>query len=329
MAKKGLILSSIILILVGMMVRAFVVNSKIESGEITILLDWTPNTNHTGLFVADKLGFFKDEGLTVNILQPPQGDAVSLVSSGKAQFCIDSQDFIAPAFSEDKPLNVKAVAAIFQHNNSGIISKKESNINSFGNMEFKNYATMNNDIEQSMLKYCVEKSGGNFNNVNLVNFNTENICAALNAGIDAVWVYENIQKIQTDMAFTETNFLLVRDVDPVLDYYTPIILANCDYLNQNHDTAHKFMRAVSRGYNFAAEHPQEAANILLEAYPELDKEFIFESQKVSSMNYRADTQIWGIIDDERWNRFYRWLYENNAIKEKIKVDTFTNEFLYG
>lgn len=329
MFKKALFLSMSTLILAVLIIHAFILNLKKEPGEITILLDWTPNTNHTGLFVAENLGFFKNEGLTVSIKQPAQGDGVSLVASEKAQFCIDFQDFIAPAFSGDRPLNIKAVGAIFQHNNSGIISKKEKGVSDFGKMAFKNYATMDNEIELSIIKYCVERCGGNFSDLNLVHFNTENICLALNLGIDLAWIYENVQKVQADMLKMETNFILFKDVDPVFDYYSPIIVANCNYLNQNHETAAKFMRAVSKGYNFAAQYPDESANILLECYPELDENFIRESQKVASMNYISDSKVWGYIDNDRWNRFYNWLYDNNAIKEKINVETYTNEFLYG
>lgn len=329
MFKKILTLSVSMLILTILVINAFIINSKKETSEITFLLDWTPNTNHTGLFVAERLGFFKDEGLSVSIKQPAQGDAVSLVASGKAQFGISFQDFIAPVFAGDNPLNVKAVAAVFQHNSSGIISKKENGILSFEDMCFKNYATLDNEIELAIIKYCVEKCGGDFFNVELVHFSTENICLALNMGIDSAWVYENVQKVQTDMRGVETNFVLFRDVDPIFDYYTPIIVANCNYLKQNYETAVRFMRAVSKGYNFASRYPNEAADILLKACPELDENFIRESQKMSSMNYICDAKVWGYIDADRWNRFYEWLYKNNAIKEKIKVETYTNDFLYN
>lgn len=68
-----------------------------ELTEITFVLDWTPNTNHTGVYVAQKMGYFEEAGLTVNVVQPPDGGAEMLVGSGGAQFGVSFQDYIAPA----------------------------------------------------------------------------------------------------------------------------------------------------------------------------------------------------------------------------------------
>lgn len=65
---------------------------------ITFVLDWTPNTNHTGIYVADKLGYFKEAGIQIDIQQPPEDGATALVATGKAQFGVDFQDYLAPAY---------------------------------------------------------------------------------------------------------------------------------------------------------------------------------------------------------------------------------------
>ena len=84
-----------------------------ELEKITFVLDWTPNTNHTGLYVAEEKGYFEDAGLDVEIVQPPEDGASALVASGKAQFGIDFQDSIAPAFASDDPLPVTIHQVLF------------------------------------------------------------------------------------------------------------------------------------------------------------------------------------------------------------------------
>ena len=101
-------------------------NKNLE--KVTVVLDWTPNTNHTGLYVAKEKGYFEDAGLDVEIQQPPEDGATLMVSSGKAQFGIDFQEYLAPAFKPGEEMNVSAVAAIIQHNTSGLISLKEKGI---------------------------------------------------------------------------------------------------------------------------------------------------------------------------------------------------------
>ena len=92
--------------------------------KITFVLDWTPNTNHTGLYVAQEKDYFEDEGLDVEIVQPPEDGADALVASGKAQFGISFQDTMAPGVTGEDMLPTTAVAAVVQHNTSGIISRK-------------------------------------------------------------------------------------------------------------------------------------------------------------------------------------------------------------
>ena len=131
----------------------FTSSNDSHSENVTILLDWTPNVNHTGIYVAQKLGYFKDETLNVKIEQPPQESSTALVAAEKVEFAVAFQDFLAPAFTSDTPLPVKAVAAIAQHNSAGIICKKSAHIQTFSDLEFKNYSTFDNFIELALLKY--------------------------------------------------------------------------------------------------------------------------------------------------------------------------------
>ena len=114
-----------------------------ESIKIDIVLDWTPNTNHTGLYVAQAKGFFEEEGLEVVIMQPPEGGAEAIVGGGGAEFGIGFQDYLAPNYASNTPMPITAVAAIIQHNTSGIISLKEDGIDRPSKLPGHNYATWN------------------------------------------------------------------------------------------------------------------------------------------------------------------------------------------
>ena len=127
-------------------------NNSTDLTEITIVLDWTPNTNHTGLFVAQTNGYFEQAGLRVNIVQPPEDGAETLVASGKAQFGISFQDSLAPALASDSPLPVTAVAAVIQHNTSGIISRAGEGIDRPRGLEGKKYATWDMEVEKATIR---------------------------------------------------------------------------------------------------------------------------------------------------------------------------------
>ena len=222
-----------------------------NSKKITMVLDWTPNTNHTGIYVAQEKGYFKEAGLDVSVIQPPDNGATDLVASGGAEFGIDFQDTLAAAFSSDSPLPVTAVAAILQHNTSGLISLKKKGIDSPGKLEGHSYATWDSPIEQAVLKNVVEKDGGDFSRVKLISTYVEDIVAALHADIESVWIYYGWDGVKCDMEGLSTNFLPFADMNPTFDYYSPVIIGNNDYMKKNPDTTKAFLSAVKKGYEYA------------------------------------------------------------------------------
>lgn len=299
-----------------------------EFSEITFVLDWTPNTNHTGIYVAEAKGYFAKAGLKVNIVQPPEDGATVLVAGGGAQFGVDFQEYMAPIFATDEPMPVSAVAAIIQHNTSGLISLKEKGIESPKDMEGFTYATWDMDVEKAIMKYIMEKDGGDYGKLKMIPSTVADVVTALNTDVDLVWIYYAWDGIATKVQGIETNYINLADVDEALDFYSPVIIANDDYLKSNPDEAKAFLAAVKKGYEFAMENPKEAAEILCQAAPELDIEIVTESQVWLADKYQADAPSWGVIDGARWDGFYQWLYDTGAIDKEIPDGVgYTNDYL--
>ena len=100
--------------------------------KITFMLDWTPNTNHTGLYVAQEKGYFEDAGLDVEIIECAEAGAEASVADGTADFGVSFQDYLVPAFAaeEDSQLPVTAVAAIIPENAPRLINPAWPRLNS-------------------------------------------------------------------------------------------------------------------------------------------------------------------------------------------------------
>ena len=153
-----------------------------ELTKITFCLDWTPNTNHTGLYVAQQLGYYEQAGLDVQIVQPPEDGAALMCASGQAQFAIEAQDTMAASLDSENPLGITAVAAVLQHNTSGILSRQGDGIDTPKGMTGKTYSTWESPIELATLKTVIDGDGGDFDKVNLIpNDNTDEngICTSL------------------------------------------------------------------------------------------------------------------------------------------------------
>ena len=297
--------------------------------KITFVLDWTPNTNHTGLYVAKEKGYFKDAGLDVDIVQPPEDGAEVLVGSGKAQFGISFQDSMASALVGDDALPIEAVAAVLQHNTSGVISRKGEGMDRPKGMEGKKYATWDAPIEKATLKQVVEADGGDFDKVKMIPSTvTDEVSALKSKSVDAIWIFYGWAGIAAENAGLKTDYFAFKDIDEVFDYYTPVIIGNSSWMKENPETAKKFLSAAKKGYEDAIKDPEGAAKILCDAAPELDKELVENSQKYMKDQYKAEVDQWGYIDPKRWNAFYDWLNDNDLVESKIPENTgFTNDYL--
>ena len=300
-----------------------------ETEKITFVLDWTPNTNHTGLYVAESLGYFEDQGLEVEIVQPPEGGADALVASGRAQFGVSFQDSMAPGVAGDNALPTTAVAALIQHNTSGIISRKGEGMDTPKGMEGKKYATWDGPIEVAMIQNVVEQDGGDFSKVEMIPSTVTDEVSALESGsVDAIWIFYAWAGVKFELTGAETDYFAFKDINPVFDYYTPVVIANNEFLEEEPETAKKFLTALRDGYEYAIENPQEAADILCEAAPELDPELVLASQEYLKDQYKAEVSQWGYIDPERWNAFYQWLNENGLTETEIPENVgFSNDYL--
>ena len=304
-------------------------SSETELEEITFVLDWTPNTNHTGLYVAEAKGYFEEAGLKVNIVQPPEDGAEILVASGKAQFGVSFQDSMLPALVGDDALPIEAVAAILQHNTSGIISRAGEGMDTPKGMEGKKYATWDLDLEKATIKDVVEADGGDYDKIEMIPSTvTDEVSALQSESVDAIWVFYGWAGVATEVAGLETDFFAFKDINDAFDFYTPVIIGNSEWMEENSEITKAFLAAVKKGYEFAIENPEEAGEILCEAAPELDAELVQASQEYMKDQYQADAESWGYIDAERWNAFYNWVNERGLAAEEVPENTgFTNEYL--
>ena len=296
---------------------------------ITFALDWTPNTNHTGLYVAQALGYYADEGLEVTLVQPPDGDADALVATDNAQFGMAFQDLMAGYLGSDDPLPVTAVAAVIQHNTSGIMSREGEGVESAAGMAGKRYGTWDAPIERAIVENIVATDGGDATTVEFVPANSSDEVSGLRTDqFDTVWVYAAWALQNAYVQGYPVDYFAIADINPVFDYYTPVIIANDTFLADHPDQARGFLRATAKGYEYAAEHPEEAVKILTEAAPEIDYDLALASQQYLADQYIADASQWGIIDADRWNAFYQWLNDEGLVEVPIPDNTgFTNEYL--
>lgn len=297
------------------------------SQKVTVMLDWMPNTNHTGLYVAKDKDLYKEQGLEVEIIQPGEGStADQLVAAGKADFGISYQEAVTQARSTDIPL--VSIAAIIQHNTSAFASLKSSHIQSVKDFEGKRYGGWGSPVEEAVLKAVMEKSGADASKVENITLGAVDFFSSIGRDADFEWIYEGWDGVEAKRRGIELNLQYLKDLDPALDYYTPVIVTNEKHISEQAELVKKFMAATSAGYEYAIQHPQEAAEFLIKNAPELDPELVKASQDWVSKKYQDDAKHWGVQKQEVWGNYVNWMYERKLIEKMIEPEkAFTNDFL--
>lgn len=294
----------------------------------TLVLDWTPNTNHTGIYVAQEKGWFAEHGIDLEIVQPPEDGAEALVASGSAQFGVSYQENVTQARGQEVP--VVSIAAVIAHNTSGFASPVDRGIERPADYAGHVYGGWGSPIEGAILDALVAQDGGDPEQVTNVDIGTSSVLQAFQRDIDLGWVFEGWDVPLAEEQGVDLNVQLVRDYDEALDWYTPVLISSEDTIASDPELVQAFVDAATEGYEFAIENPDEAADILLDAVPDLDEGQVRASQEYLADEYRSDSPEWGYQRPEVWEGFSGWLEDNGIIEPGFDDDAaYTNQFVEG
>lgn len=324
--KRGAAVLTAAAMAMGMAVTAGAKETP-ELKEVTVILDYVPNTNHTGMYVALDKGYYEEEGLSVEIIEPTDGATATLVAQQKGTFGISYQEDVTIARTAEDPLPIRAIATLIQHNTSGFVSLADSGIESPADFEGKTYAGWGGPGEAAVLEACMTQADKDFSKLNMVISDGSGF-ESLGKSSDLMWFFEGWDCIIADMNGCKLNYMELRQLDERLDYYTPVVIASEAVLESDPEMVSAFLRATAKGYADVIEDPDAAAEILLSHAPDYDIEMLKRSQNYLAGKYMEDTEVWGLMKDEVWDNYTAFLQEYGVIEQTIPAaDCYTNEFL--
>ncbi|NDJ87523.1 MAG: ABC transporter substrate-binding protein [Chloroflexi bacterium] len=303
-----------------------------QETDVTIMLDWAPNTNHTGFYVAQEMGYFDEANLDVEIIEPADVLVEQALEAELVEFGVGFQEFTTPAMASGT--DVVSIAAIIQHNTSGFATVAEDHSVSrpadLASLTYGGFSLP--DLENAILAQLLTCDGTTWDEDNYLDVGfTDPLELMRRERIDFAWIYYGWQGIRAEVGGTELDRIMLMDyTDCVPDYYTPILLTTRQMIDERPEVVRAFVHATARGYAYAIQNPEEAADILLEAVPELDEEIVRTSAVWLADQYQADAPRWGQQNGEIWQGFTDFLVENGILDEPFDTsDSFTNEFLPG
>jgi ABC-type nitrate/sulfonate/bicarbonate transport system substrate-binding protein len=297
-----------------------------ELKKVKVVLDWTPNTNHTGLYVARDNGFFEKHGLDVEIIQPGQDGADAMVASGDAAFGVSYQESVTMARIAGVP--IVSIAAVIQHNTSGFASPKAKGIDSPKKFEGQRYGGWGAPVEESVIDALMQADGGDVSKVDIMSIGDSDFFAAVERDIDFAWIYYAWTGVEAELRGEELNMVYLTDYSDKLDYYTPVLVTNEEQIKSDPETVKAFAAGAAEGYQFTIDNPEDAAEVLIKAEPDLNADLVRASQKWLSPKYRDDAPRWGEQKLSIWENYANWMFDQGLLEGKLEAEkAFTNEFL--
>lgn len=310
-----------------------------ETPTVRFALDWTPNTNHTGLFVAQEEGYFEDAGVNVEILPYNGSYPDTLIDSGAAECGIGFQE--STSVSMAAGANITTVMALIQHWVTAIgVAADNDEINSPADLDGKIYAGFGSPSEGPMLSTVIQTDGGT-GEFETVTLSTSAYEAVYSGTADFTIPFETWESIEAELRGTPFKHFEFTDYG-MPDNYAVLVDCNTDWLAENPETAAAFVQALQKGYEFTQENPDEAGDILIAANPDVfsteeGTELVHLSQEKISGEYMLDESgNFGAMTQERWDALGEWLLENGLLADADGnplteapdwSQYFTNEYL--
>lgn len=296
---------------------------------LRIALDWTPNTIHSGLYIAKEKGFYEQHNLEVELL-PPDAEysktPAKRLEAGEVDLAIcPSESCIA--YNETGKMQLQAIYAILQKDASAIVGTNLNSMRELG--QGKKYGSYNARYEDEIVKAMISKDGGQGHGVHIERSEGKlSMFDAVKGGrVDATWIFSPWEGVEAEMEGIHTKHFKLEDYD--IPYgYSPVISRNAAN-SPSDETLQAFVSATRQGYEHAMKHPHDVTDILHRAtVPQRSKDFLHKSQ-ASINHYYSDGHKPGFMDGTKWTTWLDWLRSHDLLKGPREVkegDIFTNQF---
>ena len=301
---------------------------SVERVSVRLALDWFPNSNHLGLFIAKEKGYFEDEGLDVTLYTPADPSTVlQTVGAGQDDFGISYQPDVLLARAQGVP--VVSVAGMVQHPLNSVMALKSSGIESPADLVGKKVGYPGIPTNEPLLDTMLKADGANgLGDVELINVGFDLVPALLSGTVDAVvgayWTHESIMMENEGYA---VNIMRMEEWG-VPDYYELVLVTSEENLEKNKGVVERFTRAIRRGYQDAAADPQAGVDVLVRGTnEEVDEAIERPGADLLAPLWVTDSASFGQQDLARWETFTKWMQDAGLLSSDVKAsDAFTDQF---
>lgn len=298
---------------------------------LRLALDWTPNINHIGFFIAQAKGFYTDNDIDLTIFTPLddhyQLTPAKKVELGQADIALCPFESILSYQSKKTPFDLKAIATIFKEDLSAI-AVKEGNIKRPKDLDHASYASYKARYEDHIVREMIKNDGGD-GLINIVYPEKLGIWNTLLTNMyDATWIFLNWEGADRRVKDVGLRYFKMKEYR--IPYsYSPVIATSSRFIDVASETLTSFLNATKQGYLYAISHPEESIAILEAHLTEEDQKCIDLSYSLSMTKDSLGTEnSWGIMEPENVQQFLDWIKEKGIEENNFLLeDVMTNALL--
>jgi ABC-type nitrate/sulfonate/bicarbonate transport system substrate-binding protein len=296
---------------------------------LTLMLNWTPNNHHAGIYIALAKGWYRDAGLDVKIVDADPNGVEPIVAQGGADIGIAQAESILPARAQGIP--VVSIATLLPHNDSALMALPTSGITRPKDLEGKTYGGYGGALETELVSKLVACDGGDPAKVKFVEVGNIDYLAGMDAKkFDFVWIFAGWDALRAQTV-EQRPVELIRfsdHFDCIPDWYTPALITSEKMLADRPDDVRAFLAATARGYDDARQNPSDAVSAMMSSASGLDEKLVTASASYYAPLYAADGQPWGVESAVVWTAFEKFARSSGLIDTDVDVSkVFTNEYL--
>jgi putative hydroxymethylpyrimidine transport system substrate-binding protein len=298
---------------------------------LSLTLDFYPNADHAGIYMAQKLGYFEEAGLDVSIDTPSDPAApLKLVAAGQSDLAISYEPEVALA--HEQGLDLVAIGALVNRPLTSLIWLGKSGIKGVGDLEGKTVATAGIPYQAAFLKTILSRVKLSPGDVKEVNVGFGLLPALLGGSAEAMLGgYSNVEGVDLrqrgkDPVVTPVDKLGVPTYDEL------VLVANRKNLEADPDKYRLFLAALQRGTEAAVKQPNAATKAILEANTGLDPKLTEAQVEATLPLLGAPPQghPYGYMDPAEWNTFAGWMRDNGLIQSLPEAgELLSNSYLPG
>jgi putative hydroxymethylpyrimidine transport system substrate-binding protein len=292
-----------------------------KQNEVSLALDWYPNSNHSGIYSAIDEGFFENESIDLEVYTPSDPTAIiSSVASGRDEFGLSYHPDILQAQSAG--LEIVSVLSISQHPLNSIMTLTKSNIKSPKDLDGKVIGYPGIPSNKAMLETVLANQGVDINDVETVDVGFELVKALVSGSVDAIigayWTHESIVM---ELQGFDVDIMKLEEWG-VPDYYELILITNQSFLESNSKEVEKVVNSFKKGYEYAIENPEKSIDSLIEIAGE---EIVVEDVERKGIQllipvWQSEDKPFGYQEKSKWVETYTWMYDNDFLEKELDID---------